>query len=99
MRYDDKDDIVFLPVRLDDFLFPTSNLVSVVTVNTKEYRNCGNDVQIQLYSNLAVLGLNVSNIDQNCEGIKIYHHLFISSNIKMFAGNSLKRVPLVTKMV
>ena len=46
MRYDDKDDIVFLPVRLDDFLFPTSNLVSVDTVNTKEYRNCVNDVQI-----------------------------------------------------
>ena len=46
MRYDDKDDIVFLPVRLDDFLFPTSNLVSVDTVNRKEYRNCANDVQI-----------------------------------------------------
>ena len=52
MRYDDKDDIVFLPVRLDDFLFPTSNLVSVDTVNTKDYRNCANDVHIQLFSYL-----------------------------------------------
>ena len=52
MRYDDKDDIVFLPVRLDDFLYPTSNLVSVDTVNTKEYIYFANDVQIQLYSYL-----------------------------------------------